>query len=64
VYQCHCRPEQGTGGYSPASHCGASGSMWDLWWTEWPGAILRFPIPIIISPTAPLVTIHSPGLVQ
>jgi hypothetical protein len=31
--------------------------MWDLWWTEWHWAgflrVLRFPLPILIPPTAP-----------
>ena len=34
------RPSHGSGGKSPASHCGSPGlipcqSMWDLCWTEW-----------------------------
>jgi hypothetical protein len=55
-------PFRSSGGYSPAYYRGGPGSspiqdMWDLWRTKlhWGSflRVLRFPLPILIPPTAP-----------
>jgi hypothetical protein len=47
IRSCH----RGGPGSSPGQ------SMWDLWWTKWHWGtfllVLRFPLPILIPPTAP-----------
>jgi hypothetical protein len=39
--------------------------MWDLWWTKWHWGmflrVLRFPVPILIPPTAPHSSSITPG---